>query len=428
LFFTTRTLPLLRPALLSLGISAAKGYDSASTVLSPEDSARVSIVSPDQIISTILKHDDKVTSYKIALLRAINDVVLAFPDIMQHNQDVAIPLNKLAEYWIAYYWPFISVNQPIWQGPRSRRTGQVRNDISFRPALTQLRQAWEQVVGLSRPADGFFLIHEFRLSRRRAAYPADFLALYELARKAISQAIEYPIRYAGPGEWAVFERPRRFDRLAQLVTAIPGTQTTDKCLVVPAGLWATFHRLSLWIEALCLHQWCLFTEQVDQGSGRPSERGLVYTLLTDRPDNRRPLTWERNQIDILIMEGEEFNCPWTEKKIRQGVPYDLDHLVPLAVYPTNELWNLVPSDPTFNMHRKRDRLPTSERLHKAEPYLVLAYEKYNLAPALRQALHEDVMVRFSAVPPSAPDFPQVVAASVVDLLDQLGQSRNLARF
>ncbi len=34
-----------------------------------------------QILSTILKHDKKQNSYKIALLRAINDVVLNFPDL-----------------------------------------------------------------------------------------------------------------------------------------------------------------------------------------------------------------------------------------------------------------------------------------------------------------------------------------------------------
>ena len=38
-------------------------------------------------------------------------------------------------------------------------------------------------------------------------------------------------------------------------------------------------------------------------------RGDVYTLLTDRPDNRRPLDWERNQIDLLMMEGRVFECP-----------------------------------------------------------------------------------------------------------------------
>jgi hypothetical protein len=33
---------------------------------------------PGHIISTILKHDDKKASYKMALLRAINDVALFF--------------------------------------------------------------------------------------------------------------------------------------------------------------------------------------------------------------------------------------------------------------------------------------------------------------------------------------------------------------
>jgi hypothetical protein len=26
-------------------------------------------------------------------------------------------------------------------------------------------------------------------------------------------------------------------------------------------------------------------------------QGFIYQLLTDRPDNRRPLTWERNHAD-----------------------------------------------------------------------------------------------------------------------------------
>jgi hypothetical protein len=384
-------------------------------------------VSSEQVISTILKHDDKVTSYKIALLRAINDVVLAFPDIGRHKQDVAIPLNKLAEYWIAYYWPFVSSEQLIWQGPRSRRMDRVRNDISFRPALTQLRQAWEQVVGPSRPADGFFLIHEFRLSRRRAAYPAEFLALYETARKAVSRAIEYPIQYAGPGEWSVFERPQRFDGMGQLMVAVPGTQASDKCLVVPAELWATFHRLSLWIEALCIHEWCLFSEQ-QAGPNALVHRGDVYQRLTDRPGNRRPLTWERNQIDLLLLEGHIFACPWTEKPIQAGVAYDLDHLVPLAIYPTNELWNLVPSDPAYNSHTKRDRLPTQARLQRARPYLVQAYACYALSSPLQQALREDVAVRFSAISPGHPRFPEAVAEAVSDLVEQVAESRNLVRF
>lgn len=57
----------------------------------------------DKLISSILKHDSKQNSYKIALLRSINDVVLAYPDISSYGQDVAIPLTMLARYWVAYY-------------------------------------------------------------------------------------------------------------------------------------------------------------------------------------------------------------------------------------------------------------------------------------------------------------------------------------
>ena len=75
-------------------------------------------IGSDKVISTILKHDTKVTSYKIALLRAINDIVLSFSNVQAEEKDVAIPLRMLAELWIAYYWPFTDARQQILQGQR----------------------------------------------------------------------------------------------------------------------------------------------------------------------------------------------------------------------------------------------------------------------------------------------------------------------
>ncbi len=63
-------------------------------------------------IGTILKHDRKVTSYKLALIRALNDVVLSFPDAGSHGRPIAVPLRILAEYWLAYYWPFVDPRVP----------------------------------------------------------------------------------------------------------------------------------------------------------------------------------------------------------------------------------------------------------------------------------------------------------------------------
>jgi len=50
------------------------------------------------VLSTILRHDRKITTYKIALLRAINDVALAYPDLEAKGARIAIPLRALADF------------------------------------------------------------------------------------------------------------------------------------------------------------------------------------------------------------------------------------------------------------------------------------------------------------------------------------------
>jgi hypothetical protein len=119
-------------------------------------------------------------------------------------------------------------------------------------------------------------------------------------------------------------------------------------------------------------------------------RGDVYTLLTDRPDNRRPVDWERNRVDLLLMEGRVFECPWTGKSLRRPIDYDLDHLLPVSVYPINELWNLASADRQFNQHIKRDRLPSHDLLLAAAPRLELAYQHYTSSSLLGDALRQDV--------------------------------------
>jgi hypothetical protein len=142
---------------------------------------------PGSTISAILRHDSKVTSYKIALLRAINDVVLAFPDLVSNEQAVAIPLRMLADRWIAYYWPFVGPQTSILQGPVSQRDGQIRQDMSFRSELRHLYQAWEQFIGSSaQPSDGYLLIADLRVERLRQQYPTQVIDAYAAARRAIT--------------------------------------------------------------------------------------------------------------------------------------------------------------------------------------------------------------------------------------------------
>ncbi len=388
----------------------------------------MTLIEPGKVISTIIKHDAKVTSYKIALLRAINDIALSFPGLANGNQNIAIPLRMMAEFWVAYYWSFVDANNPIVQGQKARRGEKQSNDMAFRPYLSALRSLWEkEIETVSRPSDGFFVINELRVPRKRALYSSELLSTYNRTLDSISKTmVEGPICHAGPGNWTVFAKPVRYSDLGKTVVPIPGTQSKDKCLVIRTDLWQTFQELSLWVEALCIHEWSLFTEKVIQEESESLDRGDIYRLLTDRPDNRRPLSWERNNIDLLMMEGLEFICPWTEKRIHRGVAYDMDHLLPVSVYPINELWNLIPADPKYNSHVKRGKLPSHEKLHRAKPHLELAYAHYEVSKSLSKALHEDVVIRFAMIQHNS--FPQGVAEAVVNLIERVAESRNLARF
>jgi 5-methylcytosine-specific restriction endonuclease McrA len=299
----------------------------------------------EKVISTILKHERKQTSYKIALVRAINDVALSFPDLRPTSGFIALPLRLLAEYWLAYYWPFAEIVSPIFQGVASSNN----NDLSFRKELTNFRSLWEGHFGLSGAAEGFLVRAELRLPRKRTTYPQPLVKAYDALLAKMCRALVYPIQYAGATHWSIFTRPAPYEQLAShlqtlplAIHPLPGTTSADLCILLESALWRTFLDMSLWVEALCIHEWSIFTERI-QPKGNPVSCSHAYGLLTTRPNNRRPLTWERNQVDLLMMQGTTFTCPWTFKTLNRG-QYDMDHIIPIAVYPVNELWNLVPAD------------------------------------------------------------------------------------
>ena len=375
-------------------------------------------------ISTILRHDRKQTSYKIALLRSINDIVLNFPDLGDEDSDIAVPLLQLAEYWMAYYWAFVDSTHPINQGRGKHPVGAGPNDMAFRPALTTLRRLFEEQHGEAGPHDGFFLMNQMRIPRKRNSLSGELVEAYRTARRKTSGSLNMPIKHAGPGKWNVFREPSQYKELPETV-ALPGTQMNNRCVVIPNALWQSFRQLSLWVEALCIHEWCLFTEDVTEGDW---DRGDIFRLLTSRPDNRVSLSWERNQINILLMEGKAFTCPWTGRTIRQSDNYHLDHLLPLSIYPINEMWNLVPSDPRVNVHEKRDRIPSAAALDKARPLLVQTYDRYREFDPLKTALHDDVELRFASLDPGSDSFTVDVAEAATSLIDRIATYRNIERF
>lgn len=430
-------------------------------------------------ISTILRHDDKRNTYKIALVRAINDVALAYPDAASYGQDVAVPLRLLAWRWISYYWPFVAPNSPIWQGQVQRVGASISasstpTDMSFRPALTELRALWESQFNSTRASDGFYLAHEMQAPHRASGYSAELRAAFKKATSAVTGAIQQPIRYAGPGNstYSIFPKPQPYKKLlaakspalatelegevgvagtvARGLVSVPGIEPNELCVVIRSDLWQLFVGLSLWVEALCLHEWAVFTfkSQKEKNQPLPVSSGQIYSLLTSQPDNRQPLSWERARVDLLILEGKIFTCPWTGREFRtdavgtgagRKVSYDLDHILPLAVYPTNELWNLVPVEPSFNRNVKKAKLPSAEMLELARPRLETTYYNYTSNKELDTALCEDATSRFISLAGfsshlalgdshNKASFAAAVTGATCDFIQQVSLARNVARF
>lgn len=367
------------------------------------------------ILATLLRHEAKSNSYKFALVRALNDLALLYPG--PSDQAVIVPLRLVAERWLVSYWAFVG-EEPIYQGARARRATGPGQDLSFRTALTALRGAWEAWTGpRSGPADGALLLAAFQVERD--GLPEPLRRLTQATISAIAQAVRQPVRYAGTGgAHALFGVPAPAGTLSG--RPLPDTRAAEPAFTVPAALWQTFIDLSLWVEALCLHEWSLYVERVAQDL--PVSRGQVFTLLTATPATRIPLTWERHQVQLLMLDGAVFHCPWTHKPLTPN-SFDLDHLIPLAAQPINDLWNLIPSDPVHNQHVKRARLPGAARLNSALRTLEQTYQLYGQQSSMGLVLQRDVLARFGL-----PLAPGPLAQRVCGLADHVAEARNVPRY
>lgn len=69
-------------------------------------------------------------------------------------------------------------------------------------------------------------------------------------------------------------------------------------------------------------------------------------------------------------------CVWSGRPLANR--YDVDHVVPYAAWGNNDLWNLLPCDPTVNRGPggKFDRLPSRELLLSRRDVVVDYWRQY----------------------------------------------------
>lgn len=90
-------------------------------------------------------------------------------------------------------------------------------------------------------------------------------------------------------------------------------------------------------------------------------------------DPRRDVGFARRRA-LTVLEERDLHCVWTGRKLTAD-RLDIDHCLPWAARPCEDLWNLMPSSPAVNRHGKRDKLPAPDVLERSEDRIMSWWEQ-----------------------------------------------------
>lgn len=296
------------------------------------------------LLRHVIVNDDKSSTYKLGLLRAVTRIADGVPGMVLERTDdwVEIPLGLVGLYWIKLYQPLI-LQYGLRQLPRPSGYGFACEDFNALADLSPL----DLRVGQA-------LAGDWAVTVQRAI------------RDACHTIARMPARYiTHPGtRQPVFETDVRRTRLA------PGAVRLNRELLarfgrfrVPAALWDCCSRYACWLEPAIVNEWADLMRgyQVSYGDTDPAA-ALRWE------DGRRDTTLIRRLVDEKVSAGRHVHCVWTNSDLRWRA-YDIDHCFPWSRWSNNDLWNLLPAAVAANSS-KREKLPAASLLEASRPQIL----------------------------------------------------------
>lgn len=254
---------------------------------------------------------------------------------------VGVPIHRIAERWLLYYWPLLAHPDKI---PQSRAEAAGGKPIKFRSALSMLMEPFAQQGAYS----GLTAWHLARSSDQLDAISRSRL---QGALRSIAETIRSgPVTYSGSGLGA---------------GPVFGYDKRSKLVLMPTNLWREFSLLGHWIADAVIVRWAALTQQI--AHRQDMNAGVVLPLLLAKPEATRSVQLART----AYLEAGVSTCTWSNRHLKRT--FSVDHAIPFALWGNNDLWNLVPADPRVNLS-KSDKLPTSELLEESKPRIVASWD------------------------------------------------------
>jgi hypothetical protein len=309
-------------------------------------------------ISKIIERDSKVSTYKFALLRGTIDIIQENSPYLKIVGDrVYIPVGLLVEKWMVYYYPILDSPVAI---PQNYGTTNLAFIFQFRTILDFYRDKG----GIS----------SFYNDLRSKGIPLGAQpAFIELTQKLRDTITRMPMKYLGR---SLTEEYYSVYRLEEGGRAIRGQRIDQATLIdscgtfsIPLDYFEGFQIIGSFVggQDSILFKWAEFS--VNAGSGLPLETVLHSVLQS--PITERDVAESKRLYRSLLSETGTVNCVWTGKAI---TAYDVDHLIPFAIWKNNDLWNLLPSTSKVN-GQKRDKIPSPELIDRSRERIAYYWER-----------------------------------------------------
>jgi len=343
------------------------------------------------VIERILNSDRKSKTYKYALVRALCRIARnSFHSVRWISaEEVAIPMSLLTIEWIRLYWNIVYHESFINQGgEKNNQLSEKNNHMVIRTVLKEMNQ--------NNDVDLY-----------------DFLSMlisqpekYENQLKKIKEnIIKNPIYYAG-GTSENKDGNKIFKYFGQ----------TDE-IRFNSDIWLDICRFEHWIEDSIKIRWSKhFPENCTITRGT-----YLDVLEKDTTDQRAT----NNIRKVLNKTSNTFQCVWTEKSLNESA-YQVDHVIPFAVWGNNDLWNLLPTDSKVN-NDKTDKIPTSHLIEK-QKNLIFGYWNLYLKHDPKLFSHQMKHALGCEVTQSSQDWQTRAIYNMIERAESIAQHRGLARW
>lgn len=343
------------------------------------------------LLRHIILNDDKSSTYKLALLRAICRIADGAAGCAWEREDgyVGVPLGLVGLYWIRLFKPLLAAQLP----QSSNNKG---------------------LDGLGFVKDGFRRLADVSTMDLRIGveFSGDTsIAMHRALRDACATIKNMPafyIRYPN-GKQVLLTSDGDVPRKGRAVRLDHAYLASFGEMRIPTHLWRALQRFDVWIEPALIAEWSRLIVRYADGQKRLIDEITIASAMT-WSDPSRDVGFARAQATRLLEQGALF-CVWTGKRLF-GSTLDIDHCFPWSAWPCEDLWNLMPTDRRTNQEKKRHRLPSLELMRQSQDRIREWWSSgyINESPSLAHRFETQARASLPLVTPGTLDLNDLFAA------------------